>query len=421
MRDLKMAEFQAIKMAYLISRYPAVSHTFVQREIQALRLKGFSIFVASINEPDISKEQWLPADSEEYKNTFYVKKQGALKAALITLTTFAQRPLSFLAGFFFALSLGKTDLKKIFYHLFYLAEAVLVGNWMQKNNIKHVHVHFANPASSVALILTRIFPFTFSMTVHGPDEFYDVTLNNLKEKIEGAAFIFCISNYARSQLLRISDPEAWDKIETVRLGVDPDIYTPNTIKEHPSPIEILCVGRLTLTKGQHILIKAMQHLVRQGRQVRLQLVGDGPDRPRLEQQALRLGLQENIVFKGALNREGTLNVYKTADIFALASFAEGLPVVLMEAMSMEIPCITTGINGIPEIIKNEINGLLVAPSDDEETAQAIARLIDDVPLRRKLGKEGRSIIMEKYNLRINIEYLAGRFTQRLADKETGGK
>jgi colanic acid/amylovoran biosynthesis glycosyltransferase len=408
-----MPSSKGIKLAYLVSRYPAVSHTFIQREVEALRSAGFDIYTSSINEPDIPSGQYLDSHKQEVAQTFYVKKQGIFGAITGSLKTLIINPLGFIKGFVYALTLGKADLAKMLYNIFYFMEAILIGLWMKKFEITHLHVHFANPASTVALILKKIYPVTFSMTVHGPDEFYDVSLNYLQEKIAQASFIFCISSYARSQLMRLSSAEMWTKFDVVRLGVDSDVYDPVPFREHPDVYEILCVGRLTLTKGQHILIKAIRLLRDEGKQVRLHLVGDGPERNRLEKQTERLHLKEDVVFYGALNQEATLKVYRTSHIFALASFAEGLPVVLMEAMSMEIPCIATAINGIPEIIQNEIDGLLVAPSSMEEMKEGLSKLIDDAELRRKFGKAGRNIILEKYQLRSNIETLAKQFERRL--------
>jgi colanic acid/amylovoran biosynthesis glycosyltransferase len=402
------------KIGYLISQYPAVSHTFVQREVFALRSKGFMIHTASINETNIKEEQLLPNDREEMNRTYYIKKQGVLIAVGELVKTFVTKPLQLLKGIYSALKLANFNIKKMFLHLCYLVEALLVAKWMKKTNISHVHVHFANPASTVALILTKIYPYTYSMTIHGPDEFYDVTLYNLKEKIEGAEFIFCISYYTRSQIMRLSLPEAWKKMDVVPLGVDPDFYTPIVFREHPSPFEILCVGRMTLTKGQEILLQAVKKILAQGKNIRLCFVGDGPEKERLEEIIKKLHLQDSIVFKGALNTEETFRFFKQTDIFALSSLAEGVPIVLMEAMSMEIPCIATAINGIPELIKNEINGLLVPASNTEETVNAILRLMEDRELRQNLGKAARLTILDKYNLNKNTDNLITCFEKRLS-------
>lgn len=401
-----------IRIAYLVSQYPAISHTFILREIRTLRQSGFDIRVASINAPDRSHDQLTSEEREETSKTYYVKAdglKGAFKAHFYTLLT---RPFRYGRGLFFALGLGKWDLKKIVYGLFYFVEAVMVGQWMRRQQCSHVHIHFPMAVSTVGLIASRIFPIKFSMTVHGPNEFYDVSSYYLTTKILSADFVCCISYFARSQLMMLSPPLAWDKFEVSPLGVDPARFTPRPFRPNPQPLEILCVGRIVPVKGQFVLVEAVARLIAQGRQLRLRLIGDGPDRPGLENEVTQRGLTGQIIFEGAVNQEKVLNFYAHADIFALASFAEGLPVVLMEAMIMEIPCVTTHITGVPELIKNG-EGILVAPSDIEALAEAIALLMDKPDLRYQMGQAGRQKVLQHYELQNNTMKLGEIFRRRL--------
>ncbi|RKZ41720.1 MAG: colanic acid biosynthesis glycosyltransferase WcaL [Gammaproteobacteria bacterium] len=404
---------KTIRMAYLISQYPAISHTFILREIRILRHKGFDIKVASINTPDRSLDKLTTIEREEAQNTYYVKSHGlmgSLKAHVYTLLT---QPLGYIRGLFFALSLGKFDLKKILYGFFYFVEAVMIGHWMRHLKLSHLHVHIPMAAASVGLIANRAFPITFSMTVHGPNEFYDTPGNDLTQKILDAGFICCISHFARSQLMALSPPTVWDKLEVSRLGVDPEIFAPPSYREQTNFCEVLCIGRLVPVKGQFILIEAVARLIAQSAKIRLRLVGDGPDRQRLEETVKERKLTEHIIFEGAVNQEHILDFYASADIFALASFAEGLPIVLMEAMAMEIPCITTHITGIPELITSGKNGILVAASDIEALSDAISLLINKPDLRHQIGQAGRQRILEGYELQKNTESLADIFCRRL--------
>jgi glycosyltransferase involved in cell wall biosynthesis len=406
----------APSIAYLVSRYPAISHTFILNEVIRLKALGFRISVASINDPDRSPDAFTADEVTEARGTYYVKRSG-VKGALIALASaLARRPGSTFKGLFFALGLGGRDLGKIGFGLFYFIEALMVGRWMQREQLTHLHVHFATPASTVGLICKQIFPIGFSFMVHGPDEFYDAPGYRLAEKIEGADFVLAIGTFARSQLMKLSAPSQWTKFEVCPLGVDPDRFMPNEFREAPEPPEVICVGRLVPAKGQHILIQAMARLRDAGVSVRLRLVGDGPDRPSLEAQTRRLGLDDRIIFEGAVNADRVAALYQHADIFALASFAEGIPIVLMEAMAMEIPCVTTRITGIPELIRGDLDGILVAPSDDEELAEAIRRLVDDPALRRTLGRAGRERVIDRYHLGHNTERLAAIFRRRLATK-----
>jgi Glycosyl transferases group 1 len=204
----------------------------------------------------------------------------------------------------------------------------------------------------------------YSITVHGPDEFYDVPGYQLAEKIAGVSFICTIGKFARNQLMKISSPRYWSKFEIAPLGVDPERFAPRR-ESLVDIFEMICVGRLVPAKGQHILVAAMSPLDREGRKVRLRLVGDGPDRRSLEQQVQANGLTDSVIIEGAVNQDRIRSLYRAANLFVLPSFAEGIPVVLMEAMAMEIPVVTTFVNGIPELIRDGVDGRLVAPSDDE--------------------------------------------------------
>jgi glycosyltransferase involved in cell wall biosynthesis len=214
-------------------------------------------------------------------------------------------------------------------------------------------------------------------------------------------------------MMKISASDDWHKFEVSRLGVDTAHFITRPVRPEPQCFEILCVGRLVSSKGQRILVEAARRLVRAGRHVHFTFVGDGPDRFALEQLVSDLAIAEHVCFTGAINQDDIKTFYAAADIFALASFAEGIPVVLMEAMAMEVPCVATHINGIPELIRDGIDGLLVAPSDIEGLAAAIAYLIDDPSLRHTLGASGRIRIKEAYELANSADRLAEVFRSRL--------
>jgi glycosyltransferase involved in cell wall biosynthesis len=401
-------------LAYLVSQYPAVSHTFILREVLGLRPRGFDIRVASINPPDRPPEKLTADERREADVTWCLKSQGVMGALKALFRTALRRPFALAGGLWFALRLGGTDVKKLGYQFAYWVEAVMLGDWMRRERLSHLHVHFATPASMVGLIAGKMFPIGFSFTVHGPDEFYDAPGYRLAEKIAGADFIVCISHYARSQLMKLSPVAHWDKFEVCRLGVDPSRFALRESKSAGSVFELLCVGRLVPAKGHHILLDALALLLARGRRVRLTLVGQGPDRPSLEAQAGRLGLGSAVGFAGAVNQDDILGYYASADAFVLPSFAEGLPVVLMEAMALGVPCVTTHITGVPELIRDGVEGLLVAPSDAEGLAGAIERLIGDPELRNRLTEAGRAKVLAEYELNGSIARLADVFMRRLS-------
>jgi glycosyltransferase involved in cell wall biosynthesis len=401
-------------MAYLVSRYPAVSHTFILREVEALRRQGFVIETASINPPDQQPQQMPPRERGEAARTYYVKSHGVAGALAAHATALRQRPRAWLAGLAYALRLGGTDLRRIALGVGYFTEALMVGRWMRANDLPHLHVHFATAAANVGLCVKKVFGTSLSLMIHGPDEFDDVRGQSLAEKIDRADFLFCIGSFARSQAMRLSAPAQWAKIDIARLGVDPEQYAPRRASRRgDGPFHVLCVGRLVAAKGQHVLVDAARRLAAGGRDVRVTIVGTGPDEAGLRAAVDAAGLQASVRLTGALNQDEVRQLYGAADAFVLPSFAEGIPVVLMEAMASGLPCVTTRITGIPELIRSDDEGLLVAPSDAEALAAAIARLIDDPDLCARIAAAARRRVDADYHLERNTVRLGRLFARRL--------
>ena len=389
------------RLLYLLSRYPGISHTFFLNEIRELRKHGFAVEVASINQPDRSRSSMPAAEIEETEKTFYIKSAGAGRAAAVAAKTLLLRPWVFFRGLEAALRLGRWDLSATLYAFFYFAEALILGDWMRSRGHRHLHIHFCGPVATVGMLASMAWGFTYSLTVHGPDEFYDVEKFYLRQKVEHAKFVLCVSDFCRSQLMRIATPQHWDKMRVVRLGVDPDVFYP--VRERHGPertLEILCVGRLVPSKGQLILLQACAILLSKGCSLCVRLVGAGPDREHLQAFAQQMGI--DAVFEGAKSHDEIRQLLGRADIFALASFAEGVPVALMEAMAMEVPCVSTSIAGIPELIRDGLDGLLVPAS----SAAALERLAEEPLLRRSLGIAGCKRVRERYNLAENVSLLA---------------
>jgi len=393
-----------IPLAYLMSQYPAINHPFMLREVRRLRELGFAIQVASIRPPDRPFDKLTPLEQEEARSTFYIKSSGLGGLLRAHLATLLKRPQSYARGLFRALRTGPSG-------ILYFAEAVMAGHWMMRQRLSHVHIHYC---STVGWIAARIFPITMSVTFHGQAEFTNPAGFQLREKIRASLFCRAISLYGRSQMLKVVDYREWSKIEVAYLGVDPREFAPRLFRADPDPFQIACVGQLAPVKGQHMLLAAMELLAREGRCVLLRIAGDGPDRARLEQDIASRNLARHAVMEGFLNQDKLRELYAECDTLALPSFAEGLPVVLMEAMAMEIPCVATWITGVPEIVQHEIDGLLTPPGDAEALASAIARLMDDPALRRRLGQQARLGILAKFDLQRNTEHLAEIFRRRIA-------
>jgi len=398
------------QLVYLLSIFPGISHTFFLNEVRELREQGFNVDVASINQPNVPGSSMTKTEREEMEKTFYIKRSGAKKAIWVTAKTIARRPRVFARGLYATMKLGRWNLHATIYALFYLVEALILGDWMRSRGSRHLHIHFCGPVATVGMLASIAWRFPFSLTVHGPDEFYDVHNVYLRQKVERAKFIFCISDYCRSQLMRLVDPAHWEKMHVVRLGVDPDVFRPIRHEQRPdNALEVLCVGRLVPSKGQLILLQACRMLLRQGYTFRIRLVGAGPDRALLQSYAVDNNIPA--VFEGARSSDEIRELLGRADIFALASFAEGVPVALMEAMAMEVPCVSTCVAGIPELIRNDLDGLLVPASSTDALAFALQRLFDDPQLRSRFGAAGGKRVQEIYNLRRNARFLGSMFRE----------
>ncbi len=406
-----------IRVAYLVTRYPAISHTFILREIVGLRERGVIVDVASVNSPDRPIAGLSKVEAREAATTHYIKNV-AIAAVLAEQMLFVLRhPLKYLGGLAYAWWLAGTSPSRILRYTFYFAEAVLLGKWMERKRQQHLHVHFATSGASVGLITSRIFHTGLSMTVHGPEEFDDVTWHRLAEKVRQCRFVTCIGYFARTQLMKVSGPDHWDKLEIAPLGVNLDDFAPAGAVAENRVVEIVCVARLAPVKGHRILIQAMEKLTAAGVPVRARLIGDGPERGALDALVKAKGLEGNVKLEGAMNPDRIREALAKADIFALPSFDEGIPVSLMEAMAMEIPCVSTYVGGIPELIRNGIDGYLISPSDPESLAEVVSELVSDPGLRSRIGLAGRIRVGEKYNLPANIDRMAAIFSKYLSTGE----
>lgn len=404
------------KLGYLVSQYPAVSHTFILREVIGLRALGQDIAVASINAPDRRDDKLTADELREKQQVFCVKQSNPVAALGLALWCLLSSPLSAFGSLYYSLKLAGRDLASWPLYLAYWVEAVLLQRWARQQQISHLHVHFATPAATVALIFSRLCGLPFSITIHGPDEFYDVSKYRLKEKFEAASFLICISDFARSQVMRVLSYQHWQKIEVCRLGVFPAQFP---LQQKPAAdaatgLRILCVGRLCEAKGQAVLIQAVHALIQQGQRCQLTLIGGGELRGEFEQLVVELGLSGQVHFTGPLNQDQVRRHFAEADVFVLASFAEGVPIVLMESMALGIPVIATQITGIPELIEGGQCGVLVAAGSQQQLTQALQQHVQTSAEAIAVQIErARARIEADYNLDINVPQLHRLFQQRV--------
>ncbi len=373
------------RLAYLVSQVPAVHHRYILEEIRGLRKWGFEIAIVSVHSPDRTRECMDPDERTAAAETFYVKQAGLLRALGAHARTLLGMPLRYAAGILACLRFSRLCPADLLRHFFYLTEALIAGQWMRARALTYLHAHYT---STVAWFIHEVFRIRASHTLHGPAEFENAAAFHLREKIRDAVFVAAISHYGRSQILKYTAPEQWNKVAVCPLGIDVRKFS-GELRRRSGPFHVITVGRLSPEKGHLILFAALERLVRSGRDVRLTILGDGPSREILERAVREQSLAGAVIFRGWVNNDAAAGAYREADAFVLPSFAEGLPVALMEAMAAGLPCIATRIAGIPELIEDGESGLLVSPADIDGLAEALVRLHDNEELCARLGRAGR--------------------------------
>ena len=390
----------SVPLAYLVSRYPAISHTFILREIAHLRTLGHQIHTASINGPDRSLDQMDSTERAEAERTYGVKQHGAA-GALAALGYWALRAPSALVK-----TLATSRRFGLLKGVAYTVEAAMVARWMQRQSLAHLHVHFGNAGASVGVLVKQLAGCHLSYTIHGPDEFDDVPGQQLAFKMQAADVIVC-----RSQLMRISSPTDWPKFRVCRLGVDASVFQATPRSVTATVPQLVSVGRLTPAKGQVLLIQACARLRECGVPFHLTIVGDGPDRTRVEAEIALLQLQGQVTLTGSLTQAGVREELARADAFVLPSLAEGIPVVLMEAMASYVPCISTPVNGIPELIEHGHTGLLATPGDVDSLVAQLTALCTNPGLRQRMALAAYTKVTQHFDLLSNVRALGGVFAQ----------
>jgi colanic acid/amylovoran biosynthesis glycosyltransferase len=410
-----------LKIGYLCSQYPAISHTFVLREIEALRGLGAEIDTFSIRRA--SPDHLLAhADRVAFDSTYAILPPRWTALLAVHLRLMASAPVAYLSTLMLALRMAPAGLRGHLWQLFYFVESVVLWAECHRRGIRHIHVHMCNASADVALLSAHIGsaiepqrPWSWSLTIHGPFEFSDVSYYRLAEKLRRVRFVVCISDYARSQLMALSPPEIWDRLHVIHVGIPIEQFTRHAAADPPrGDSTILFIGRQVAMKGQPVLLEATVLLAERGHRVNVVLAGEGPLRPMLERLAERLGLASQVSFPGAVGQEEIHDLYASAAIFCLPSFAEGVPGVLMEAMAMELPVLSTRITGVPELIDDGHTGLLVAPGRTDQLADALERLLLDPALCQKMGSAAREKVVREFNTLSSAKQLYALFASQLS-------
>lgn len=383
-------------IAYFINQYPKVSHSFIRREILALEQQGFDVLRISLRGWDADLVDGR--DKLERDRTKYVLQTGILGLASSVVSTFLKSPYRLIIATLTALKMGVRSDRPWPYHLIYLAEACKTLAWMSEFGAKHVHAHFGTNSTEVIMLAHLLGGPTYSFTVHGPEEFDKPEFIKLRQKIEHSAFVVAISSYGRSQLYRWIDFSQWHKVKIVRCGLEKAFYDVPAVVVPTAP-RLVCIGRLCEQKGQLLLINACHLLHQKGVDFHLVLAGDGEMRHDIEVLIKQYGLEKKVLITGWISSDQVRDELVNSKALVLPSFAEGLPVVIMEAMALRRPVISTYIAGIPELVRTGIDGLLFPAGDVVELANVLENFLSLSDLKiTEMGNSAHSRVIEYHSI-----------------------
>lgn len=400
------------RIAYLLNTYPQPSVTFIRREIAALERRGLDIHRFAMRSDRAGLKD--AADLAEYERTEFVLKAGAWRLLADMGARLVAEPRRFLSAARLALRMGGRHPQGRLRHLIYLAEAAHVTARARALGITHLHAHFGTNAAAVAALAAAMGGPGYSFTVHGPEEFDAPQALSLADKIAGARFVVAISQHGRSQLFRWARLADWDRLRVIHCGIAPAAFAdvPDPAPLAGRPVHLVNIGRFAEQKGQILLPAALALAVEQGADVRLTLVGDGALRPQIESAIAATGMGRRIKLAGWLDDRGVREALASADALVLPSFAEGLPVVAMEAMAAGRPVISTWIAGTPELVRDGVDGLLVPAGDIDALGDAIMRfcaLTDGE--RLAMGHSARARVAGAHDIDLIAADLAAALTK----------
>ncbi|MDQ2093158.1 glycosyltransferase family 4 protein [Rhodalgimonas zhirmunskyi] len=398
----------SLRIAYLTGEYPRATDTFIQREVTALRAHGVEVETCSIRRTG-AEHHVGPEQQREAANTFHVLEAAKRPATLLKAHARAltRHPARYLRALRLAWKTSPGGIRATLYQLIYFAEAAVLAQRLQDTGAKHLHNHIAKSSCTVAMLASELSGIPYSFTLHGPDIFFEPIHWRLDEKIKRATFVACISEFCRSQAMAFSPPEHWQKLHIIHCGVDPARYDYPTERAKREKPQLLFVGRIAAVKGLPILLDALPQITTGP--LALAVIGDGPDRALIEAQARTLPPEITVDFMGYRSQSDVAAMLGEVDMLVLPSFAEGVPVVLMEAMAARLPVVTTRIAGIPELITDGTHGHLVPPGDTTALAHAIADLIDYPDKAAEMGRRGREKVQAEFDSHAEAARLAHLF------------
>jgi glycosyltransferase involved in cell wall biosynthesis len=404
-----------MRIAYLVNQYPKVSHSFIRREILALERRGIEVVRVALRgwDGELVDEE----DERERRRTRYVLRQGAAALLLALIRMLLTRPRRLLRALALAWRMGRRAERPLPVHLIYLAEACCIEPWLRDADIQHLHAHFGTNAAEVAMLVHVLGGPRWSFTVHGPEEFDKAQIIGLADKVRRCTFVVAVSSYGRSQLYRFVEHRHWRKVQVVHCGLEPAFHAAR-VKPTPATRRLVCVGRLCAQKGQLLLVEAAQRLAAKGTDFELVLAGDGELRVDIEALLTRYNLKARVRITGWITGEQVRDEILAARALVLPSFAEGLPVVIMEAMALQRPIISTFVAGIPELVNPGEHGWLVPSGDLEALAQAMQTCLDaPADILAHMGKAAHKRVLSRHSVDVAAAKLTKLFQRTV---EMGG-
>lgn len=399
-----------LRIAVFTNAYPTISHTFIRNEIVALERQGIEVTRITIRAGPAGVVE--EADRLEATRTLALMAGGRLRLAGSVAARFLKAPGRFLSALRLTLSEPQRAAGR-WRSLAYFVQACRLAEVMEQVGVTHVHAHFGTNPAAIARLAGKLGDLTYSMTVHGPDEFDAPAALHLRAKIADARLVAAISDYGRSQLMRWARPTDWPRIRVVRCGVASAFHEGEADDGGLRSATLVCVARLSAQKGLPLLLDAAALLARD-RTFALRIVGDGELRAELTARIAALGLSDHVRLLGWQGVAEVRRELLAARALVLPSFAEGLPIVLMEAMALGRPVIATAIAGIPELVDDRV-GWLVRAGSAGVLADAMRGALDAAPgVLAGMAALGRERVRRDHDVDRNARRLATLLREAVA-------
>jgi len=392
-----------VRLAYFTNTYPRATDTFIRREVIGLRERGLDVLTFSVRKTGIEHDVDAEVISEK-QNTHYLLPCSPITLIKCHLQAIFSEPKAYFTTLWLGLKTSRPGLKGHALQLIYFIEAILLASLVKEHKVEHLHNHLGDNSGTVTLLAAKFAGITYSISIHGPHIFFDGLHWALDVKTANSSFISCIGHFCTSQMMLYTNKQDWNKFKIIRCGIDPEQFK---YREPSKNIKkLVYVGRLSAEKGVPVLFDSLQLLQSKEYDFELTLLGDGDDRKRLEAAAIEYGINNKVNFAGFVDQKTIADTLQSSDIFVLPSFAEGIPVALMEAMAMGVPVIATYVGGIAELVIDKITGQMVYPSDKEGLANAIAYYIDNPDKCKEISKRAREKVVSEFNIDNQVDKLA---------------